>query len=116
MADSLKHVIGGQVRTARATKKWTQSELASRIDRSVEAISNIERGMSLPTIDTLERIARVTQIEIVRFFMPSELSASSHSRVRTAKMRRLKEACDKLNDRDLAIAVEQVEALARRVK
>lgn len=114
MTDSLKHIIGGQVRTARSQKKWTQNELATRIDRSVEAISNIERGVSLPTIDTLERIAKTTGTEIVRFFTSSELSDPSYSRARAARMRRLKEAVDKLNDRDLAIAVEQVEAFVRR--
>ena len=114
MTDSLKHVIGGQVRTARATKKWTQSELAAHIERSVEAISNIERGVSLPTIETLERIAKTTGTEVVRFFTKSELSDPSYSRTRAAKMTRLKEVCDKLDDRDLAIAVDQVEAFLKR--
>lgn len=114
MQVSLKSVIGSQVRTARAAKKWTQNELASRIDRSVEAISNIERGVSLPTIDTLERIANSTSTEIVRFFMPSELHDPSYSKSRSSKMLRLKEACDRLSDRDLSIAIEQVEAFARK--
>ncbi len=113
MTDSLRQIIGGQVRTARTAKRWTQTELASRIDRSVEAISNIERGISLPTIETLERIASTTGTDIVRFFTLSELSDPTYSRARAARMKRLKEACDDLNDRDLAIAVEQVEAFVR---
>lgn len=43
-------------------KKWrlsvneTQEEFAERIDRTVETVSNIERGIVLPTLETVVNI------------------------------------------------------------
>ena len=49
--------IGLRVRALRRAKDMTQEGLASAIGRSVEAVSNIERGASLPPLDTLLMIA-----------------------------------------------------------
>ena len=45
--------IGSRVKTARETMRYTQENLAERIDVSVQYISDLERGVvgaSLPTI------------------------------------------------------------------
>lgn len=114
MIKKLKQTIGAQVLSARRAKDWTQSNLAEKIERSIEAISNIERGVSLPTLETLRRIADVTGMPIKSFFDLSPLSDVSENIARRNQLERLKRACDKLSDADLAIAVEQVEALVRK--
>ncbi|MCJ2019206.1 helix-turn-helix domain-containing protein [Methylobacterium sp. E-065] len=38
--------------------------MAERIDRTKEAVSNIERGVSLPGLDTLQAICDVTGIPL----------------------------------------------------
>ena len=53
MDKDLKRFIAGQLRACRRAAKLNQAELAERIDRTSEAISNIERGKSLPALDTL---------------------------------------------------------------
>ncbi|WP_238193808.1 helix-turn-helix domain-containing protein [Methylobacterium frigidaeris] len=64
----MNYAIGTRVRRAREGAGLTQEALAGAIDRSKEAISNIERGVNLPTIDTLQRICDVTGIPIGYMF------------------------------------------------
>jgi transcriptional regulator with XRE-family HTH domain len=54
--ENLKSIIGVRVKAARKANNLTQSALAEAVNRTVEAISNIERGKSLPPLDLLERI------------------------------------------------------------
>lgn len=51
--------IGSRVKTARETMRYTQENLAERIDVSVQYISDLERGVvgaSLPTIIKLRQV------------------------------------------------------------
>ena len=44
MANNLKTYLGAKVREARHAKGLTQEQLAERIEKTVETVSNIERG------------------------------------------------------------------------
>ena len=116
MVGDLKAAIGSQVKSARSAQNMTQSELAAAIGRSVEAVSNIERAVSLPALDTLESIAAATGKPIVFFFNRSAFVDPDVPRPRQEKMRRLKDLCDRLTERDLDVAIRQVEALVGRGK
>ena len=61
-------MIGVRVRRAREAAGLTQEALAGSIDRSKEAISNIEWGVTLPTIEILQRICDVTKTSISYMF------------------------------------------------
>lgn len=56
MNENLKSIIGARVKAARKANNLTQSALAEAVNRTIEAISNVERGKSLPPLDLLERI------------------------------------------------------------
>ncbi|WP_298956012.1 helix-turn-helix transcriptional regulator [uncultured Methylobacterium sp.] len=64
----MNYVIGSRVRRAREAAGLTQEAMAGLTDRSKEAISNIERGVNLPTIDTLQRICDSTNVPISFMF------------------------------------------------
>lgn len=51
--------IGAAVRACRTKLGWSQAVLAERLDTSVEHVSYIERGMRLPSVGTLVRLANV---------------------------------------------------------
>ncbi len=51
--------FGKRVREARRKAGYTQSELAERVDVSINHISAIERGIYETRIDTLKRLATV---------------------------------------------------------
>lgn len=65
---NLKTHIGLKVKFARQRQGLTQEQLAERIDKAVETISNIERGHALTGLDTLEKIAAVVGEPLVYFF------------------------------------------------
>ncbi|SDG73810.1 MULTISPECIES: helix-turn-helix domain-containing protein [Pelagibacterium] len=64
----LKKSIGSRVRLARKMADLTQEDLGAQVGRSTEAISNIERGVSFPPIETLAAIARALNVELAGFF------------------------------------------------
>jgi putative transcriptional regulator len=55
----LAAAIGGNVRTLRTKRGWSQAVLAEHLDASVEFISLIERGERLPSLPTATRLARL---------------------------------------------------------
>ena len=57
MAGSLKKHVGGRIRAARKDAGLTQDQLAGMVDKSVETISNLERGHTAPSLETLGQIA-----------------------------------------------------------
>jgi transcriptional regulator with XRE-family HTH domain len=64
MRTDLSQIVGLRVKRARQAANLTQSQLAKRKDRTKEAVSNIERGVSLPGLDTLQAICDVTGISL----------------------------------------------------
>ena len=64
MKAELKYVIGLRVKRAREAAGLTQDKLAELVDRTKEAISNIERGVNYPAIETLLRIADAVGISM----------------------------------------------------
>lgn len=68
MSDQLKLNIGLRVKTIRHQRKLTQAQLAEAIDKTFEAISNLERGKTAPNFSTLADIARVLKVPMREFF------------------------------------------------
>ena len=60
--------IGASLRMMRERRGWTQERLAAEADLSPQAISNIERGVSEPTIATLRVMAGTLGFSIRQFF------------------------------------------------
>ena len=64
MKDDFKRLIGKRVREARKAKGLTQEDLAALIDKTVETVSNIERGVKLPGLATLEDLRKVLDVKL----------------------------------------------------
>lgn len=110
MSDNLKRIVGLRIRGERLARGITQEQLSERIDRTVETVSNLERGKAWPGIDTLLQICDVFQISIAQLFEDEGVSHPSRRRVELQA--RLKNLTNSLMDDDLEIAVRQVEVLA----
>lgn len=104
----LKLSVGLRVRAARRQARLTQEQLAEKIKRTPESVSNIERGQQLPSLETLAELARVLKVPIVDFFEDGEGSAASASR--QAAEIDIRQIVRALSDRDLAIAAKQMAA------
>lgn len=64
MKDEFKKTIGKRIREARKAKGMTQEELAESISKTIETVSNIERGVKLPGLSTLEDIRKVLDVKL----------------------------------------------------
>ncbi len=62
--DLLRKNIGDRIKALRTTRDLSQEELAGLMERSVFTISQIERGKSLPRIETLMDFSMVFKCSI----------------------------------------------------
>ncbi|MBX3485789.1 MAG: helix-turn-helix transcriptional regulator [Phenylobacterium sp.] len=106
---SLKARIGLHLRAIRNARGVTQEQLAGMTDRSVDAISAIERGVMAPSIETLERFAEAFSLPVTAFFV----GATHKPDGRDAIIATIVANAYDLSDRDLEVAAAQITALAR---
>jgi len=59
--------LGKKIKLARVEHDMTQADLATAIEATQRSISKYEAGLSLPTLDTLEKIAKALQKSYVYF-------------------------------------------------
>ena len=103
-----KYGLGARIRAFRRACGMTQEQLAEAIERTPEAISNIERGQSLPSLDTLERLANSMNVSLSDFFADKDEGMSAR---RIEHEVRLRTIAKSLSDEDLEISVRQAEIL-----
>jgi transcriptional regulator with XRE-family HTH domain len=60
--------------SGRTTRKWSQEDLAKRLGVAAETISRFERGATLPSLITLQRVSQILKAPIAEL-----LTESSHS-------------------------------------
>tara|TARA_B110000027_G_C16019672_1_gene255768 strand:+ start:306 stop:638 length:333 start_codon:yes stop_codon:yes gene_type:complete len=56
--------IGNKIATLRKAKKWSQEELAKKVNSSRVMIGNYERNSNTPSIDIILKIAKVFDVSI----------------------------------------------------
>ena len=61
-------VLGGRLRGMRQRREWTLQELSARSGLSVGMLSQIERGVSSPSIRSLQKLADIFAVPIGWFF------------------------------------------------
>lgn len=110
MAVNLKQHVGMKVKAARTKRGLTQEQLAERIDKTAESVSNIERGHVLAPLDTLNRIAQELAVPMTFFFEDLE-SARLVARNRLELEHRLRALGEDLTNDELRLAVCLVEAV-----
>lgn len=68
MSEKVEKVIGIQIAKLRKNRGITQAELAELINVSIETVSRLERGVSLPSLKTLETIANALNVTFKDIF------------------------------------------------
>jgi transcriptional regulator with XRE-family HTH domain len=114
MSDDLKQTIAIRVRQARGRAGISQEELASRIDRVVETVSNIERGKSLPTLATLELIANEFGVPVHELVGAGGSELGKRSAKRIELETRAIATLARMDDKQAALAVSILELMAER--
>lgn len=67
--------IGSEIKKLRTAKNMTIKTLAEKTGLSVGFISNVERGVNSPTINSLQHICEALDTDIADFFRPSASSS-----------------------------------------
>ncbi len=109
----MKNRVGSRIQAIRKRRSLTQSQLAEMIGRSVDGVSNLERGVSLPNFETLERLSEHLGVPVRDFF---DFGASDDDPKRAGNITRLIDFARQLDDAHLEIAVEQIGAMAAKIK
>ena len=104
--------IGRKVRACRKQKGFSQAKLAELVERSVEAISHIERGVSLPTIETLVRLSDKLDTPLTHFL---DLDPNNqNSNWRTDRLAEVQAIANDLSDKNLEVAANLLRALIQK--
>jgi len=103
-----KREIGLRIRAHRLERRLTQEQLAEAIDRSVETISNLERGVSLPNEATLVRLAQVLNIGLDDLFKERKTGSSKQP----IEFFRATEVLRALDEKKLKLAYRILKAIA----
>jgi transcriptional regulator with XRE-family HTH domain len=64
----LQRQFGRRVRKLRTERKWTQEDLAERLDVTWVYISNLENGRRSPSFALIERISLVFHVPVMELF------------------------------------------------
>lgn len=65
--------LGQRIKKLRKAKSLSQEALSELIDKSVDTVSNIERGVFSPRLDTALEIANALNIELFELFQVREM-------------------------------------------
>ena len=71
MRSALAPRLGSNLAAQRRGRNWTQAELAERVGVDTETISRFERGAALPSLLTLELLARTLRVSLAELLTES---------------------------------------------
>lgn len=80
----LAHSVGKMVIDARIARKMTQQKLAELVDTKQPSIARIEKGISLPSLSFLQKLAEALQTQLLppRFEFLEEKKANAAHNIR----------------------------------
>lgn len=68
MPTDIEQLIGARVAKIRKEREFTQEKLAELVNVATETISRLERGVSIPSLKTLEKISLTLHVSLKDFF------------------------------------------------
>ncbi|MBZ5644151.1 MAG: helix-turn-helix domain-containing protein [Acidobacteriia bacterium] len=71
-------IVGDRLRAFRKEKKLTQGEIEKRTGRLRCYISRVENGLTIPTVETLEKFARALEVPMYQLFYDGEAPPELH--------------------------------------
>ncbi|MBY0370044.1 helix-turn-helix transcriptional regulator [bacterium] len=106
--------FGRRVQQLRKARGWSQDRLAEAIGKTVNTVSNIERGVNSTRLQTLVQLAEVFGVSVAELFDASSPKGKDQEHRReTAKMMKLLDAYDAQTVRHLVSLVSAALAVLR---
>ncbi|HWO33004.1 MAG TPA: helix-turn-helix transcriptional regulator [Candidatus Acidoferrum sp.] len=118
-------VIGEKLKALRAQKNLSQGDVEKRTGLLRCYLSRVENGHTVPSVDTLERLARALEIPMYRFFTdddhvkkPNIPAESRLSRAANSKQERevwaFAKCFSRMNEKDRGILLHMASKMAKR--
>lgn len=105
--------VGSKIRLFREARGLTQAQLADILGKSVETVSNFERGKVVTSLHTLDRVARHLGVGIRNFFDEDALPETPEI-IRSPAAIAVRNATDILPDDDLEVVAGLIAVLEGR--
>ena len=80
---TLKEKLSGVIRSKRRALNMSQEELAEKINKTTGFIGQIERGESLPSVDTLQNLVNCLGIDIKALLSNEDMPKSDFDTIYT---------------------------------
>ena len=77
----LLKVLSGNIKLNRSRYKWTQAELAEKIDISINFLSDIENAKKWPSPTTLVKLADIFNIDAYELLKPKDILPDNFNHV-----------------------------------
>jgi transcriptional regulator with XRE-family HTH domain len=116
-------VIGDKLKELRETKKLSQGDVEKRTGLLRCYISRVENGHTVPSVDTLEKMAGALEIPMYRIFTDDEhvkkpnipiSNGEPHNKKQDAKLRPFVKALSRLTDKDQRLLLHMASKMASR--
>ena len=101
--------LGHRISERRKSLNWTQDQLAERLDVDAETISRFERGATVPSLVTLDRLAAILKVSIADLL--SDASATP-----TDQAIRISAWLESLAAEDSDYVLEQIKGLCEHLR
>ena len=82
--EKLARKLGANLAVRRKARKWSQEDLAERLGVATETISRFERGATLPSLVTLQRLGQMLKAPVAELLAESSQAADDQAGVITA--------------------------------
>lgn len=79
--ERLARKLGANIATRRKARKWSQEDLAERLAVAAETISRFERGATLPSLVTLQRISQILKAPLAELLTESSAAPGDQASV-----------------------------------
>lgn len=119
-------VIGDKLKELRETKKLSQGDIEKRTGLLRCYISRVENGHTVPSVDTLEKMARALEVPMYRLFTDENRiekprisfsnTETANNKKQDAKLRPFLKALSRLTDKDQRLLLHMATKMARRTE
>lgn len=105
----LAELLGARIAELRKSRQWTQAQLAERMEVEPETISRFERGATVPSLHTLEKLALILRASIGDLLVESSTAPDDQAMRISAWLSELKPA-------DRALVTDVMQRLCDRLR
>ena len=116
-------VIGDKLKELRETKNLSQGDIEKRTGLLRCYISRVENGHTVPSVDTLEKMARALELPLYRLFtgdlhvkkpnIPVS-NGEPHNKKQEARLRPFVRALSRMTEKDQRILLHMASKMANR--